>query len=60
MDSIISLGSIIGVPSQAYTLYSPEGVSPTLSSGEKRYGGLPIWIIVDIYEGNQLCNERSE
>lgn len=38
------LGSIIGVKSQAYSLYSADGVSPTLSSGQSRYGGLPTFI----------------
>ena len=45
-DKIIKLGDILGKHSQAYTLYSTRGVSPALNSGEKRYGGLPIYIAI--------------
>lgn len=41
---IISLGGVLARHSQAYTLYSPSGVCPTLAAGEKRYGALPTLI----------------
>ena len=45
-DRIICLGGILEKHSQAYTLYSPKGVCPTLAAGERRYGALPTLIQV--------------
>ena len=45
-DKIIQVGQLLKRHSQAYTLYDADGLCPTLSSGQKRYGGLPTWIII--------------
>ena len=52
MIDIIKVGNILEKKSQFYTAYSPEGLCPTLSSGQARYGGLPTYII-EAYEDVQ-------
>ena len=45
MSEVISMGSLIGVPSQAYTLYSADGLAPALQSGQRGSGVLPVWVL---------------
>ena len=42
---IIKLADILSNPSQCYNLYATWGISPTLQSGEARYGGLSPYIL---------------
>ena len=43
---VIQVGQLLKKHSQAYTLYDSNGICPTIASGQKRYGGLPTWIII--------------
>ena len=45
-DGVMMVGQLLKKHSQAYTLYNADGICPTLASGQKRYGGLPVWIMI--------------
>jgi hypothetical protein len=49
---IEKLGGLLKNHSQAYTLYRANGICPTIASGQKRYGGLPTWILIEYEEDN--------
>lgn len=51
MNKIIRMGSLTDNPSQTYTLYSVEGLSPALSSCQRRYGGSSVFVL--LYEENK-------
>lgn len=53
---VIQVGQLLKKHSQAYTLYDADGLCPTLSSGQKRYGGLPTWII--IYDTESITDRK--
>lgn len=57
-DRVIQVGQLLAKRSQAYTLYDANGLCPTIASGQKRYGGLPVWIrINDSDKVNGLNND---
>ena len=54
----IKIGDILPKKSQCYTLYSVSGVSPTITSGNSRYGGLsPYILIIDMKKKRDFHKE---
>lgn len=43
-DKTIFMGGVLEKKSQCYSVYSSFGISPTISSGQKRYGGLAPYV----------------
>lgn len=56
MNKIIYVWQLLKNHSQAYTLYDSSGLCPTIASGQKRYGGLPIWFKIH----NDMEKEESK
>lgn len=46
-NEIVKEGCLMENHSQAYMLYNANGICPAISSGQKRYGGLPTWMLIE-------------